>query len=136
MTAIAPGAGETSAEGSGRRYGRAVCPALPRRALLLLGAAAAAAAAWSVPAEAEEAPTAPGRPAAPATPGWPTQPIRLIVPFAPGGSTDLVARLISAGLQGPWGQPVVVENRSGAGATVGSQFVAQSPPDGYTLLMS
>jgi len=66
---------------------------------------------------------------------YPNRPLRLIVPLAPGGTTDIMARTMSQGLTGPLGQPVVVENRSGAGGTVGSDFVAKSPPDGYTLLI-
>ena len=69
-------------------------------------------------------------------PAWPTQPIRLVVPFAPGGTTDLVARLVSQGLQDKLGQPVIIENRAGAGATIGSLAVAQAAPDGHTLLVS
>jgi tripartite-type tricarboxylate transporter receptor subunit TctC len=68
--------------------------------------------------------------------GFPTQPIRLVVPFAPGGTTDLVARMIGQGMGERLGQPIIIENRPGAGATVGSQQVAAAAPDGHTLLMS
>ena len=67
---------------------------------------------------------------------WPTQPIRLIVPFAPGGTTDLIARLVAIPLQERLGQPVIIENRPGAGATVGSLMAAQAAPDGHTLVLS
>lgn len=67
---------------------------------------------------------------------WPTGPIRLIVPFAPGGTTDVMARLVADRLGPRLGQPVIVENRAGAGATVGSTLVAQAAPDGQTLVMS
>lgn len=66
---------------------------------------------------------------------WPSQNIRLIVPFPPGGSTDVLARKLGEGLRASLGQTVVVENRPGAGGTIGSDFVAKSPADGYTLLM-
>ena len=67
---------------------------------------------------------------------WPNQPIRLIVPFAPGGTTDLIARLVATPLQERLGQPIVVENRPGAGATVGSLMAAQAAADGHTLVLS
>ena len=66
---------------------------------------------------------------------WPSKPVRMIVPFPPGGTTDIVARSLGAELQKMWGQPVVVENRGGAGGNVGADAVAKSANDGYTLLM-
>ena len=65
---------------------------------------------------------------------WPARPIRMIVPFAPGGASDLLGRLLADRLGGPLGQPVVVENRPGAGATLGADAVAKARPDGYTVL--
>ena len=67
---------------------------------------------------------------------WPSRPVKLIVPFAPGGPTDTVARLISERLNAVWKQPVVVDYRPGAGTMVGTDFVARSIPDGYTLGMA
>jgi tripartite-type tricarboxylate transporter receptor subunit TctC len=67
---------------------------------------------------------------------WPARPIRMVVPFPPGGATDFTARLIATRLQTVLGQGVVVENRAGAGGTVGSDQVAKSPPDGYTFVIS
>ena len=67
---------------------------------------------------------------------WPARPIRLVVTFPPGGSSDIVARVVGPMLAERLGQPVVVENRPGAGATIGAQAVALAPPDGYTLMLS
>jgi tripartite-type tricarboxylate transporter receptor subunit TctC len=64
---------------------------------------------------------------------YPSKPIRLIVPFAPGGSADLVGRLIAQEMSASWGQPVVVENKGGASGMLGNEYVAKSAPDGYTL---
>jgi tripartite-type tricarboxylate transporter receptor subunit TctC len=92
-------------------------PMIPRRALLGAGAAALAS-----PAVAQ----------AP----WPNRPIRLVVPFAPGGSTDVLARLLTEHLTPRLGQPFIIDNRPGAGATLGTGLVADAPADGHTLLLS
>jgi tripartite-type tricarboxylate transporter receptor subunit TctC len=67
---------------------------------------------------------------------WPTKPVKMIVPFAAGGATDVVARLLAQKLGEAWGQTVVVENRAGAGGNIGADLVAKSAPDGYTILMA
>jgi tripartite-type tricarboxylate transporter receptor subunit TctC len=66
---------------------------------------------------------------------YPSKPVHLIVPFAPGGFTDVVARILGQKLSVSMGQQFVIENRSGAGSTIGTDFVAKAPPDGYTLVM-
>jgi tripartite-type tricarboxylate transporter receptor subunit TctC len=93
---------------------------LRRRYLLLAGAVAG----LDRPALAQAQPEA----------RFPARPLRMVVPFAPGGITDILARAAAAGLAQELGQSVVVENRAGAGGNVGSEFVAKSTPDGYTLL--
>jgi len=65
---------------------------------------------------------------------YPTKPVRIIVPLAPAGTTDLVARIVAQKLSEAFGQPVIVDNRTGAGTTIGSALVARAQPDGYTLL--
>ena len=69
------------------------------------------------------------------TADFPTRPVRLVVPFAPGGGVDIVARLVAPKLSQAWGQPVVVENKAGAIGAVASEYVLQQPADGYTVLI-
>ena len=66
---------------------------------------------------------------------FPAKPIRIIVPFAPGGGTDMMARILAQEMNKTWGQPVLVENRAGGTGAIGSTVVAKSPPDGYALLV-
>jgi tripartite-type tricarboxylate transporter receptor subunit TctC len=94
-----------------------------RRTLLGFAAAACAVALWApTPASAQEA--------------WPARTVRIIVPFAAGGTTDVVARAVAKELSDMWNQSVVVENRGGAGGNIGADVVAKAQPDGYTLLMT
>lgn len=67
---------------------------------------------------------------------YPDKPVKIVVPFAAGGFTDSVARIMGQELQKKWGQPVVVENRPGAGGNIGAELVARAPPDGYTLFLA
>ena len=75
-----------------------------------------------------------------AVPGWgadfPSRPVRLIVPFPPGGPLDIVGRVVGRKLSEQWGQPVVIDNRGGASGAIGTDLLAKSPPDGYTLAVN
>ncbi|SEA84416.1 MULTISPECIES: Bug family tripartite tricarboxylate transporter substrate binding protein [Acidovorax] len=99
----------------------AIAQPLRRHHLLIL--AVAAAAACLLPGTAAHAQA------------WPTKPVTIVVPFAAGGTTDVLARALGEKLATALGQPVIVENRGGAGATIGADYVAKAPADGYTLLM-
>jgi tripartite-type tricarboxylate transporter receptor subunit TctC len=92
----------------------------PRRGLLRALLCAALACAATAPAHAQD---------------WPKSPVKIIVPFPPGGPTDTVARMLSQKLQDLWGQPVVIDYKAGAGTVIGVDYVAKSPPDGYTMVM-
>src|SRR5215472_17872948 len=89
-----------------------------REFITLLGVAAA----WPVSAQAQSSAA-----------GYPNHPITLIVPYAPGGGNDVVARAVAEPMSKSLGQPIVIENRGGAGGSVGTRQVAKAPPDGYTL---
>jgi tripartite-type tricarboxylate transporter receptor subunit TctC len=105
-------------------------PAIPSSTLpsgarrRVLAAAALLAVAWGGPGMAQ------------AQDAWPNKPVRMVVPFPAGGSTDVVARLVGQRLAAMWGQQVVIENRSGAGGNLGADAAAKAPGDGYTLLMA
>ena len=66
--------------------------------------------------------------------GYPNKPVRMVVPFPPGGTTDIVARIVAQKMSDVWARQVVIDNRSGAGGSIGSDLVAKANPDGYTVL--
>src|SRR5262245_23333497 len=79
---------------------------------------------------------APGSDQALAQDGYPTRPVKFLVPYPSGGTNDVLARVVADKLQERWGQPVIIENRSGGSGNIGAALVAQAEPDGYTLLVS
>jgi tripartite-type tricarboxylate transporter receptor subunit TctC len=74
--------------------------------------------------------------ALPAAAAFPERPVTFVVPFSPGGSNDIMARQVGQKLEALWGQPVVIENRPGAGATIGSEHVARQASDGHTIMIA
>jgi tripartite-type tricarboxylate transporter receptor subunit TctC len=79
---------------------------------------------------------APGCNTAFAQDGYPTRPVKFLIPYPGGGTNDVLARIVGDKLQAKWGQPVIIENRTGGGGNIGAATVAQADPDGYTLLVS
>ncbi len=108
-----------------RTCGPSPVPVLRQRALLLALGAACALVTVVTPLQAQ-----PADPAA----GWPNQPVRFIVPATAGGGTDVIIRLLAKYMTEAWNQPVLVENRAGAGGVIGAQYLTTQKPDGYTFL--
>src|SRR3989440_1525121 len=100
-----------------------VCPRFPLRALLRLLSLGLLGAALAPPAPAQN------------MDAWPSRPLRFILPFPPGGGTDILGRIIAERLTASLGQPVITENRGGAGGNVGAEAAARSAPDGYTIVL-
>jgi len=92
------------------------------------GLALSAVVLWAAAAHAQTASTGSGQ-------AYPARPVRIIVPFAPGGATDIVTRIVAQKLTEMWGQTIVVDNRGGAAGNIGAEFAAKATPDGYTLFM-
>jgi tripartite-type tricarboxylate transporter receptor subunit TctC len=109
----------SKSRGSSKRY-----PGLATMVLALVSALALALTPGTAPAQSDSAA------------GWPKQPVRMVVGLAPGGSNDLTARVVAQKLTERLGQPVIVENRAGAGGAIAADFVARSAPDGYTLFVA
>jgi tripartite-type tricarboxylate transporter receptor subunit TctC len=109
---------------------------LSRRALLAIALPAAAANLAHAQGSAQGNPQGSAQSGAPDTEDYPTRAVTFIVPFAPAGGTDILARILGQKLQQRLSQPFVVENRPGAGTVLATNFVAKSPPDGYTIMMA
>ena len=97
---------------------------------LAIGGAGVCAAVLCIGSAAAQAPS--GKPAG----NWPTRPIRIVIPYPPGGTSDILARLIGAKITENWGQQVLVENRTGASGNIGAEHVARANPDGHTFLLT